>query len=210
MPTRHVLTGVWERPRRDWHARGNLGKSKSAPMWRRRRRASSCTIVRDHEQSFEVSRSSSPDTVSKHAGPETRRGRPGGRKASARGRAVSSCVCLEVLVAADKVVAHCARVAQVRHGLPVAVEGLDEARHDQTHKLVEADVVDGLGRVQALFSEARLDLDAVLAAVVLGVLGDGLKLASVGRDETLQRVAHKHDLGVMIQAMENPGRVKIS
>ena len=135
-------------------------------------------------------------------------GRAGGRQA--RGRAVSSCVCLEVLVAADEVVAHCARVAQVRHGLPVAVEGLDEARHDQTHKLVEADVVDGLRRVQALLAETRLDLDAVLAAVVLGVFGDGLKLASVGRDETLQRVAHKHDLGVMIQAMENPGRVKIS
>ena len=96
----------------------------------------------------------------------------------------------------------------------MAVGGLDEAHDDQTHKLVEADVVDGgaaqLGRVQALLAETRLDLDAVLAAVVLGVFGDGLKLASVGRDETLQRVAHKHDLGVVIQAMENPGRVKLS
>ena len=151
--------------------------------------------------------------IAKHAGPETRRGWPDGRKASARqGRGRR--VCLEVLVAADKVVAHCTRVAQVHHRPPVAVGGLDEAHDDQTHKLVEADVVDGgaaqLGRVQALLAETRLDLDAVLAAVVLGVFGDGLKLASVGRDETLQRVAHKHDLGVVIQAMENPGRVKLS
>ena len=51
MPTRHVLTGVWKRPRRDWHARGNLGKTKSAPMWRRRRPASSCAIGCDQVQS---------------------------------------------------------------------------------------------------------------------------------------------------------------
>ena len=78
-------------------------------------------------------------------------------------------MCLEALVAADEVVAHCARVAQVRQKPPEAVGGLDEAHVDQAHKLVEADVVDGiaeqLGRVQALLAEARLNLDAVLAAL---------------------------------------------
>jgi hypothetical protein len=123
-------------------------------------------------------------------------------KSAARSQWHRRCHCdLCGLVPAHKVVGDGARVAEVRHGLPVPVDAARAPLDHQADELGEGHVVHGRGRRRGPApAEAPGDEAAEAGAVVGGFGAEGLELALVCGEEALEWVADEDELGVALEA----------